>query len=69
MRGTSIRKRIISLTVVVCFLTTNAMAMPAETAAYGVRGTAPEISFKVPAGLGNIVETYTAKRGTGDGER
>ncbi|MFA7255855.1 MAG: hypothetical protein WC133_07190, partial [Candidatus Omnitrophota bacterium] len=52
-------KRIISLVVVVCFLTTNAMAMPVETPAYGVRSTKLEKTFNVPAGLGSIVETYT----------
>jgi len=63
MKGISSFKRLISLIVVVCFLTTNAMAMPAQElgisrTAYGEQKL---FHFDIPHDLGSVVETYTAK--------
>ena len=62
-------KRVISLIAVVCFLTTNAMAMPSQALDGGWRmADIDKIkTISIPSGLGNIVETYTAPRM--DGER
>ncbi len=67
MKGFSIFKRVVSLIVVVCFLTTNAMAMPAQTlgATLNAQRSTDLLTLPLPSSLGNIVETYTAPRATG----
>ncbi len=66
MNGISILKRSISLIVALCFLTTNAMAMPALEPGTTLSAQHPANIFPiaVPAGLGSVIETYTAPRST-----
>ena len=72
MRETFSFKRVISLIVVICFLTTNAMAMPSQSLLLGTRdsGLDPFLAnLSIPFGLGSVVETYDAsKSGTRDNE-
>ena len=75
MREISSFKRTISLIIAVCFLTTNAMAMPGQEAWLGERGTGNVfgskdiLSLSMPSSLGTVVETYRVEQKNRRGTR
>ncbi len=56
-------KRIVSLVVVVCFVTTNAIAMPLESLSPVMPGAELRSSFQLPEKLGSLMETSAGKSG------